>query len=294
MPAFFPLDSSSEPKIVNHAKIVGVGRCIYCSSDGGEQGLRDEHIVPEALGGTAALLNASCRNCESKTSYIDGYLARSMYQQLRVLLGLKGKRNSLSKITTLPMTVMVDGQWKHLTPAIKDAPAHALVPMLAPPSLLTGSPPSDKYPYVGVIPVGIFPDAFYELAGLKRGEEAIFKPENNRINLPTLGRAIAKIAYCSAVQNFGLDRVGPLDVPNLILGDYAFGSHYVGGFGNLLANRASNLHEIALGTADVRSLGKKVVFAQIRLFANMPSPGPNRFGPPTFLAVAGEMLSAPN
>ena len=28
-----------------------LGRCIYCESDGSPDGLRDEHIVPDALGG---------------------------------------------------------------------------------------------------------------------------------------------------------------------------------------------------------------------------------------------------
>ena len=54
----------------------GFGRCIYCGSDGGTNGLRSEHIVPFSLGGKTVILEASCTSCEAKTSYLDGYLAR--------------------------------------------------------------------------------------------------------------------------------------------------------------------------------------------------------------------------
>jgi len=36
------------------------GRCIFCGSDGGADGLRREHIMPKSLGGQAAIQKASC------------------------------------------------------------------------------------------------------------------------------------------------------------------------------------------------------------------------------------------
>jgi hypothetical protein len=38
------------------------GRCIYCGSDGGTDGLRDEHIMPYCLGGNAIIRDASCKD----------------------------------------------------------------------------------------------------------------------------------------------------------------------------------------------------------------------------------------
>ena len=60
-----------------------IGQCIYCGAEGEVGGLRDEHIVPYSLGADAVLQKASCRSCEQITSYIDGYLARHIFYDLR-------------------------------------------------------------------------------------------------------------------------------------------------------------------------------------------------------------------
>jgi 5-methylcytosine-specific restriction endonuclease McrA len=56
----------------SNQKYPPIGQCIYCGSDGGVDGLRDEHIVPYSLGGHAELKEASCRSCEKITSYMTG------------------------------------------------------------------------------------------------------------------------------------------------------------------------------------------------------------------------------
>jgi len=48
-----------------------VGRCIYGGSDGGKEGLSDEHIVAFCLANNAYLPKASCTNCAKQTSYLD-------------------------------------------------------------------------------------------------------------------------------------------------------------------------------------------------------------------------------
>ena len=65
----------------------GFGRCIYCGSDGGTEGLRDEHIMPFCLGGNAIIEKASCKACEAITSYLDGYMGRRVFYELRVHSG---------------------------------------------------------------------------------------------------------------------------------------------------------------------------------------------------------------
>jgi HNH endonuclease len=61
-----------------------VGHCIYCGSDGGEQGLGDEHIVPFSLGGVLVLPKASCRACEAITSAFERRCAHIMYGSFRI------------------------------------------------------------------------------------------------------------------------------------------------------------------------------------------------------------------
>jgi HNH endonuclease len=71
--------------------VEGGGRCIYCGSDGGTDGLRNEHIMPYSLGGNAQLMEASCSACERVTSYLDGYLANATYKHLRVHTGVQSR-----------------------------------------------------------------------------------------------------------------------------------------------------------------------------------------------------------
>jgi hypothetical protein len=87
----------------------GFGRCIYCGSDGGEHGLRDEHIMPFCLGGTAVIKQASCRACEGITSRLDGYLGRRVFYELRVHSGIQ-TRNPKERPTHLNATLQVAGQ----------------------------------------------------------------------------------------------------------------------------------------------------------------------------------------
>ena len=58
----------------------GFGRCIYCGSDGGTDGLRDEHIMPYCLGGNAVIEKASCKACEASHE-----LSRWLYGSARLL-----------------------------------------------------------------------------------------------------------------------------------------------------------------------------------------------------------------
>ncbi len=85
--------TASEVEDVQGKKVAvkGGGTCIYCGSDGGTDGLRDEHAVPYSLGGTAVLLQASCSDCERVTSYLDGYLANATYKHFRVHSGVKSR-----------------------------------------------------------------------------------------------------------------------------------------------------------------------------------------------------------
>ena len=77
---------------IHGRKFPGYGRCIYCTSDSGHSGLRDEHVIPYALGGNAVIENASCKTCEGITSYLDGYLARHVYHDLRIHRGIQTRR----------------------------------------------------------------------------------------------------------------------------------------------------------------------------------------------------------
>lgn len=57
---------------IGHHTFDTVGVCIYCGSDGGQGGIRTEHIMPFSLGGNAKLPEARCSACETVTAKLDG------------------------------------------------------------------------------------------------------------------------------------------------------------------------------------------------------------------------------
>lgn len=91
------------PKNIQDRKFPDIGRCIYCGSDGGTDGLRSEHFLPEALGGRAQLLGSSCADCEKITSYLDGYLARRTYYDFRLANDVNGKKRKRAQVTHMPV-----------------------------------------------------------------------------------------------------------------------------------------------------------------------------------------------
>lgn len=69
---------------VRSKRLPGYGRCIYCGSDGGKEGLRDEHVIPFALGGRIVIEGGSCRDCARKIAPVDTHLGRSVYGEHRI------------------------------------------------------------------------------------------------------------------------------------------------------------------------------------------------------------------
>ena len=122
--------------------VQGGGSCIYCGSDGGADGLRDEHIVPYSLGGNAVLLAASCSACEKITSYLDGYLAKAIYGDLRVHSGVQSRRGHPE---LLPALVSIEGSERTLNLEPGSHPYFLNMPVWNAPGFMRGASPDDGF-----------------------------------------------------------------------------------------------------------------------------------------------------
>jgi hypothetical protein len=122
--------------------VEGGGRCIYCGSNGGSDGLRDEHIVPYSLGGNAQLLEASCSACERVTSYLDGYLANATYKHLRVHTGVQSRRGHPSFLAAV---AEIDGSERVFDLEPSKHPYFLHMPVWRPPGFMIGKPPSPDF-----------------------------------------------------------------------------------------------------------------------------------------------------
>jgi hypothetical protein len=127
---------------VQGMKYDGFGRCIYCAATGI---LNDEHIVPLSLGGKAVIKDASCGDCEKITSYLDGYLARAIYNEYRSHVGLKSRRQK-QRPTSLPATIVLpDGTNEIRQFAAKEQPYFLIMPIWHLPGIALGKPPSPNF-----------------------------------------------------------------------------------------------------------------------------------------------------
>lgn len=123
-------------------KFPGYGRCIYCGVTGA---LKDEHIVPFSLGGKAIIEAASCGACEKITSYLDGYLARQIFHEYRVHVGMKSRRPKERPTELAAMIVKQDGTHERRQFVPKEHPYFLVMPVWNLPGILLGEEPTHNF-----------------------------------------------------------------------------------------------------------------------------------------------------
>jgi hypothetical protein len=189
-----------ETEDIQGKKYAGFGRCIYCGSDGGSDGLRKEHLVPFCLGGTAVIENASCKACEKITSYLEGYLGRRIFYELRLHTDAPTRRPE-DRPTHLKATLQIAGVLETREFPAKEQPFAVALPVWAGPGIIIGSLPIKEFPQEGKF-------FFYYVPPSLQAEQPFGQfIVDARSNTDTFARAMMKIAYCHAVARFG--RGGP-------------------------------------------------------------------------------------
>lgn len=243
--------------------------------------MRSEHTLPFALGGNTEIKNASCRDCEAVTSYLDGYLARHIFYQHRVHASIQTRRPK-ERPDRLPAKFVFDGETSTHDLAIPNHPYFLALPVWRLPGILMGLAPDDVAFEKRCHAYGYSPKNLREAMGLP-AEVPITHQAAGTINFDTFARAIAKIAYCHAVLVFGLDGFRPLVLPDLILGKYPHTPHFVGcETGDPPPPTPEDLHKI--GFHDIRLDRFRIVLASVRLFANA---GHKQHGFPIYRVVVG-------
>jgi hypothetical protein len=116
-----------------------VKRCIYCDAteyaEGMSRPLGREHVVPEGVGGTLELPESSCRDCEGKTSAIEGATLRHSLLAVRRRTGLFGKKRNRDHVS-VSFTSILDGREVTITPPLEDHPTVLVLPRMYPPGLI--------------------------------------------------------------------------------------------------------------------------------------------------------------
>jgi hypothetical protein len=264
-----------------------IGRCIYCGSDGGPNGLSDEHLVPYSLGGDAVLPKASCADCARETSKIELYLARNIFREFRSHVGAPSRKKSLP--SSLSANVLVGDEEIRSEFLAADQPFSLRLPVWDLPGIMRGDQPRPDFPVCKVRAYNFMTSTLREILGLPdHAPHPLVRIASGEINNITFARAIAKIAYCGAVARYGITGFQPLFLPDIILGRYACVSHFVGSDPDPPPppHPRNVRHAIEIATATERS-GFRLLVALVRLFAHS---GTAEQGMPVYRVVVGEPL----
>jgi hypothetical protein len=261
-----------------------IGKCIYCdaSTYSTKPGIRRfpfgaEHIVPEGIGGTIELPEASCQSCEDATGrLVEGDALGRTLKALRVFLNLK-KSGSGSHPRALPLLVSDQSGGKDR--AISDVPIEIypiafMLPVYLPPGFSATATEFGKA-VRGALMTNLRVDmkALYKKYGVNAFATAHW---DNAM----LCRMLAKIGHSLAVAELGESRFRPF-LRDLISKGEVAGVSLVGcSPDHEQLPRSTALHTIGLGYQ--RHNSKTYVVASIRLFA--------RYGSPMYRVVVGESI----
>lgn len=246
----------------------GYGRCIYCGSDGGSDGLRDEHIIPFSLGCNTYIEKASCRECERKINPVDTHLGRSVFGQHRIHAGVQ-TRNPKERPAILPANFTVRGESISLDLPIKDHPYALALPVWGDAGFFRSVPIDDPFPEVFFHMYDWTPPNLRQTLSILDDDSYVIWA-SGRVNAPLFARGIAKIAYCHAIVQYGLDGFRRSVLPDLILGKFPAVSYFVGGPTNNPQKKfvTKALHAIRFFDLVGNNSQLKLLIVSVRLFAH--------------------------
>ncbi len=257
------IDFQDKPRGPRHKY---VGKCIYC---GATNDLTTEHALPESLNGDLELDDASCKECSRITGLFEGRYSGETLKPARTVLGMKTKRKKQVS-TEFQIEIVKNGVSSLQNLSV--AEYMAVIPMWE-------IGPCGKYPMMN------------HAKGLKHGELRLivfntrsdgevallkekFGADEIKVHFPLyveeFFRMMAKIAYCFAIDEYGLHNIEEVFVLPAILGQTKDIYHWVGGDGNQelydLSRRIKADHVIVAGSRDGE------IHVRIKLFKDRLTP----------------------
>jgi len=188
-----------------------IGKCIYCLS---LDAPIDEHVIPKSLGGLSTLQKASCKKCADRTSSIINkttHGADSFFGRSRIILKMPSRRKKKRPIHFKQIVInQLTNKQTEVEVPTSDFIDIVFLPIYPLPGIMIGK----------TIENGIITDGIQMInANLEKKEvnkKYIHQFKWSSEDLPLL---LALIAYCNAVNDFGLDKVKDSPLIPLIKGE---------------------------------------------------------------------------
>jgi hypothetical protein len=151
--------------------------------------------------------------------------------------------------------------------------------------MLVGAEPKADFGTTELHQFRFIPAHFRELLRLSETDALTF-PLKAPIQLDEnqLARALAKIAYCTAIARYGLDGFDRRTIVDFIRGLYEFSQYLVGGTSDEVAPPDAGIdHAIILAEKIIN--GQTIIVSYVRLFANA---GIASHGMPVYTVIVGK------
>lgn len=205
-----------------------VGKCIYCGS---VSGLTIEHALPESLNGDLLLEAASCRKCSKITGLFEGRYTGETLKPARTVLGMRTKHKK-QRPKEFPIEIIKDGVSAVHKLSVEEY--MAVIPMweIGPCGKYWFDPHSKGLTHGEVRLIVFNTRSDGHIANLKEKYGADEIKVHFPLYIEEFFRMIAKIAYCFAIDKYGLHNIEEAFVVPPILGKTKDIFHWVGGDGN--------------------------------------------------------------
>lgn len=232
-----------------------IGKCIYC---GATENLTTEHALPESLNGDLELEAASCKECAKITGRFEGRYTGETLKPARTVLGMKTKRKK-DRPKEFSIETIKDSVSTFHNLSVEEY--MAVIPMwqLGPPGKYPFDRNADglRHGEARLIVFNTRSDG--EIATLAEKYDADEIKVHFRLYFEEFLLMVAKMAYCFAVDKYGLNQIEEVYVLPAILGKTRDIYHWVGGDGY------QELYEIGRGTKADHVVVAGVVQGEIRL-----------------------------
>lgn len=261
--------------------------CIYCRRTRhsiSRRRLGLEHIIPQGLGGTLLLPEASCQKCEVATNHAEQFCQKQMLGAFRYQQGLPSKKPK-DRPATLRANKLVNGIWRPTEIPVADYPVNLILPLLPLPEIMRPHPlrKTRIHQFFNFPPERVWTEAFENVSVYTRKNTIYAELQSGDLIGPTgitdtdrFARMLAKIAHAYAVAELGMDGFTPLLVP-AIHGVPAFPIHHLVGGLLDVGSPATDQHQLRLVSEEFH--GRKFWVVYVRLFANL--------GWPEYICVSG-------
>lgn len=263
-------------------RLAPINVCIYCEKKEPEIKLTDEHAIPYSLGGNIVLPKASCTRCADFTKSIEGYVARTIFRDVRIEHNFP-TRNPHDRPTELPIYTSisdVENAKPHLVP-VKDYPGYLTIMCSEPAGILMGKAPNSKFTAIPFVKA-IHPPERVE----KLKIEGARRFHLSKFDFSKFNRFIMKISLCATAVEYELDMLDLEVARRIVLKEEPDTHRWVGGvlssMDAKLGNAPHQMHDVFLNRVDINHI--PYLCCQVSLFSYL--------GVPNFIAVVGPLTPA--